>query len=1203
VQSCVPISIFSMSQAGLVDVNETLDSNQNTYLDPPCDDNTLNNEPESFDPATVLTKLPNVGRKRKNPCSGGHFVARSGVTLRESGSVRTDQGVDECNSEPSSLHAESSVEILSSRNTSPSFGALSSASSSPVACPKKPRPIPFISDRSRTIVSSDFDVAAVVSPVDSPANSSIASPVVSLSPVRTSVPSSRALRDTQLLVHTEPLVQKCLLCKSTSFSDLWEHVRGCHSPFTGSLDLLEEMGFFCCDCGTPVKSFVGWKRHKSVSKCSANSCCGKDLRPKKSVVAPPKRTSHPPLPRVQPVPLPRAPQRRNSSVLLAPLPSAVSMGDSDPKESVLDEEDVKDEADGLNMVEELLDQVRPPVDSSVYPDITKLSTDQEILDAFVSLSRLHAPSRILPKSVVKPFLQKVDDLCKKYLNDASCLNLFHLMAFPTIVFARSMTNGKAKCMVNRIRDYPNVETLLSQVTSAPSDKRRYVNKCLENGRLGAAFSALLSEKGEMPARDVLIQQLQDLHPSGNTNPFPAAGNRGYTFAAKDMALILKSLKLDTAPGPSGWSAYLAKLCSGVPTFLEFLATLASQVANNTAPGHALLTASRLVAIPKPDGKIRPIAVGEIFYRVIAKAILSHLRSDNDLAPFQFGVGSAGGCEVLLHHLQNVVAPGGNFALVSIDISNAFNSLPRNVIASGLQDYNPGMYRAAKWIYNQPSKLVISLSNHVDVIESSCGVRQGDPLGPYLFSIGFRKKLEALDSLVSSKGGKLMAYLDDCVLLLPCEDACPSDSWKKEILGEVEACLGGFNGLKINASKSQFMGFENAWRSGFKVFGSMIGNGEVQATFLQNKVNELDLVLSKLQSLPLQQAQLLFRHCYVNRLNYLARVVNPNAASQIWMQVDEKTRMFFSKLAGMALEEKAEMLIHLPTKMGGVGIPQFTRVSQAAFQAASLVTDAFWSYLLRVNKVPSSSDIVSKKQKEIMKETSTLYNQHFLDSLSPLELVALSDNASVIGRSFWRILPLNPAFVIHDLAFARTLRYRLLLSDPPTCPRCNTQNNFVHVDGCRSTLERMNKTKHDKLVLAVKSAIMDTTTKVTTEVHAQNSNLRVDLMINGPRSFKGPCCVGDVTVVSLHSKDSQEAIDRCPRTEGEEALTYGARLGQLLIDLRAKFKEDKYRTVFPQPLAAIVFLPSGSLSHEMGRWLRSPGFYFEAAAILTNARSL
>ena len=71
-----------------------------------------------------------------------------------------------------------------------------------------------------------------------------------------------------------------------------------------------------------------------------------------------------------------------------------------------------------------------------------------------------------------------------------------------------------------------------------------------------------------------------------------------------------------------------------------------------------LCGARLHAAAKKDGGIRPIAVGNLLQRLVAKCCASRLqeRAAVLFSPHQLGVGVRGGCEVIVHTVRRALTP-------------------------------------------------------------------------------------------------------------------------------------------------------------------------------------------------------------------------------------------------------------------------------------------------------------------------------------------------------------------------------------------------------------------------------------------------------------------------------------------------------------------------------------------------------------------
>ena len=159
----------------------------------------------------------------------------------------------------------------------------------------------------------------------------------------------------------------------------------------------------------------------------------------------------------------------------------------------------------------------------------------------------------------------------------------------------------------------------------------------------------------------------------------------------------------------------------------------------------ILLGSKLIALRKKDGGIRPIAVGCYWRRLTSK--VAYNRAMNALAEYfvslQVGVSVSGGCEAAVHAVRRFLSgmPEG-WVLVKLDFSNAFNSLHAcRAILEAIVSRAPDLYRYCHASYSAPSSLISGDFK----ISSEEGIQQGDSLGPPLFCLCVQPLLESIIS--------------------------------------------------------------------------------------------------------------------------------------------------------------------------------------------------------------------------------------------------------------------------------------------------------------------------------------------------------------------------------------------------------------------------------------------------------------------------
>ena len=100
--------------------------------------------------------------------------------------------------------------------------------------------------------------------------------------------------------------------------------------------------------------------------------------------------------------------------------------------------------------------------------------------------------------------------------------------------------------------------------------------------------------------------------------------------------------------------------------------------------------ARLLALGKPGGGVRPVAMGSVVRRLAARAACSFAKDwvADAVGPCQYGVGRAAGRELAHKALTALVDEDKSRVVLAFDARNAFGSLPRQRVWEGVQARMP-----------------------------------------------------------------------------------------------------------------------------------------------------------------------------------------------------------------------------------------------------------------------------------------------------------------------------------------------------------------------------------------------------------------------------------------------------------------------------------------------------------------------------------
>jgi hypothetical protein len=539
-----------------------------------------------------------------------------------------------------------------------------------------------------------------------------------------------------------------------------------------------------------------------------------------------------------------------------------------------------------------------------------------------------------------------------------------------------------------------------------------------------------------------------------------------------------------------------------------------------------------------------------------------------LAPLQLGVGVKGATEQIGRKLQRILKERPESFVLQVDLSNAFNTVERTAIQEGLRSSIPELENWFEFTHSQPSPLFCNK----EILLSTQGTQQGDPLGPAFFALAIHQVLE---SLQGAEGVNWEVwYLDDGVLVGDADALLQA----LKVLAEKFGTLG----LKVNLSKCKLWSPQGLlvaespiptmeWETPKVVLGTPFGSKEAQRQFLGEIRGKHHFLLQQLGRFPDPQVAVqLLRHCLgAQKINHLLRVLWSEDVTMFAEETAHDIRLTLNTVLGSCLPDSAWLQSSLPIRHGGLGLQNPIITYPAAFVSSSLAECSgafspvgeqaepggeFWAAAQKLSHqirddilinwqlkgLPESKQLIEGRfhtQKMWTDKVNAQVKQDLFDSASLRDKVRLQSEGERHAGAWLNVVPnQNLGLRFGKGEFPLLLNFHLGVPLLPVaaagspCDLCGQPLDIYgdHFVSCRHSGAWK---RHNHLRTALASISSSAGLSVLTEVQVNGKQRPADLLITNWDSGRGAAV--DLTVV--HSLNQSGLWDlKYPAVEKAEA---------------------------------------------------------------------
>jgi hypothetical protein len=584
----------------------------------------------------------------------------------------------------------------------------------------------------------------------------------------------------------------------------------------------------------------------------------------------------------------------------------------------------------------------------------------------------------------------------------------------------------------------------------------------------------------------VAEVLQDLHPPpdplhADTSFYPDYSNKQLPPLAplqiSSTSVEAVAAKMHGAAGLGGVDAptlksWLLRHKKASAALRESLAAFTSWVASQLVPWAAIraLMSNRLIALDKLPG-VRPIGIGHVWRRIMAKLVLQHTALTATLAAGvdQLCTGMPCGTEAAIHSATTIWREHANepdYGFIQLDASNAFNTINRAAMLYVIRYEWP---EAAMFVFNtykHHGRLTIRSIQGGDPIHlySQTGITQGCPLSMFCYGLGLLPLIRnskcqfpqlfhawlADDGTAAGKLSDLQAYFLFFQREGPKHGYCVNPT-KCVIISK-----------EINHPKAHELfhnlDFDNSnYKAGHRYLGGFVGERCLQEEYVEAKVLHWTHATQQFANAAAhypQTAYAVYTKCLQMEWTYIQRTVDSDPLEFTGLETAIKMDLI-TALFGDGCHPPRR-LTSLPRKAAGLGISDPTKTQHPHFTTSSVATNHImtclteshteFSFKTHMNEVETARSLHQSEAANTARAALAAYVAE-----APTERQRMTEHAASSGH--W--LSVTPSLDSHTTLSPTEFRDGLHLryAKPPLdlprfCDGCNVRFTLDHGLSCK-----------------------------------------------------------------------------------------------------------------------------------------------------------